>query len=162
MSLRPEEERGIASALAENGFSKALEPHTLKKLIASFEVIPTIKRETIIKQGEAADLFYIVGAGMFAVYINIAPGSLRIGTLEFPEFFGEIALIIGCTRTACVVCEEDGVVYALRRKIFTTILMNSPKIADFIQTTATRRQVENKRVIFEDWKRTKKYRSNCA
>jgi cytochrome P450/CRP-like cAMP-binding protein len=78
------------------------------QLVASTERRVFGPGETIIRQGEEADAFYILARGMVEVYLKL-PGQIPqlLARLSEGAFFGEIGLLQGIRRTATVRVSED-------------------------------------------------------
>lgn len=80
--------------------------------------------ETVIRQGEEADRFYIIKEGMCEVLIK-AEGATEptpVALLEQGQWFGEDALLSGKPRNASVVMATDGMLMSLERKDFDELL----------------------------------------
>ena len=71
--------------------------------------------DVVIRQGDPSDLFYIIGAGRFAVdQTESAIGAThRLRVMGPDEVFGELGLMNGTPRTATVTAETDGTLLAL-------------------------------------------------
>jgi len=71
--------------------------------------------EVVIRQGDPSDLFYISGAGRFAVdQTESAIGAThRLRVMGPDEVFGELGLMNGTPRTATVTAETDGTLLTL-------------------------------------------------
>lgn len=80
--------------------------------------------ETIIRQGEEADRFYIIKEGMCEILIRAegASESTPVAMLEQGQWFGEDALLSGKPRNASVVMATDGVLMSLERRDFDELL----------------------------------------
>ncbi len=76
--------------------------------------------ETIIKQGDNGDNFYIIETGTMSVMVD----GKKVKELSPKESFGELALLFNSPRAASVVCDSDATVFALNRKIFRHTLAN--------------------------------------
>jgi CRP-like cAMP-binding protein len=70
--------------------------------------------ETIIKQGDNGDDFYVVETGTMSVIVD----EKTVSTLAPKGSFGELALLFNSPRAASVVCDTDATVFALDRQIF--------------------------------------------
>jgi CRP-like cAMP-binding protein len=70
--------------------------------------------ETIIKQGDVGDHFYIVESGTFDIYVN----ENRVASRGPGDSFGELALLYNCPRAATVRATSPARVWALDRITF--------------------------------------------
>jgi CRP-like cAMP-binding protein len=59
------------------------------------------------------------------------------------DFFGELAMLAGVTRTATVVAQTDMVIDVLNPREFSSLLADNPAIASKIYLTAIRRLYED-------------------
>jgi len=83
--------------------------------------------DTVIRQGDEGDWFYVVDGGQYAVSIDQGGQSVEI--LKYTTAggnnpcFGELALMYSKPRAATVKAETNGVLWAMDRKSFRAILM---------------------------------------
>lgn len=77
--------------------------------------------ETIIKQGDEGDNFYIIDSGEVAVYVN----NDHVTNISDGGSFGELALIYGQLRAATVKARTDVKLWAIDRDTYRRILMGS-------------------------------------
>ncbi|CAM9881757.1 unnamed protein product [Pylaiella littoralis] len=104
--------------------------HLSKKQMA--DVVRVISRErvkkgdTVIRQGDEGDKFYIVDAGEFEVSVTDHNGvdSVISHISVTGVSFGELSLMYGKPRTATVTCVHDGWLWCLERKAFRGILVD--------------------------------------
>ena len=68
--------------------------------------------------GTSANEMYVVKDGSFDVYQNRAGRNVNVNKKARGDFFGEIALLYSCPRTATIVAKTDAVVWVLDRKNF--------------------------------------------
>ncbi len=113
----------MAQILASRAFSR-IPPENLKKIVARIEVLPVSAGETIIRQGEVGDSFYIVREGTCRVvnYTSVEDSTMEIATLGPGESFGEEALIRDAPRNATVEMTHDGSLARLRKEDFITLI----------------------------------------
>ena len=109
---------------------------TMKK-IADFppmEKVDVKPGETVIKQGERGDYFYIVQTGEYDVFVqhgDNAPHLVHTYTTKSGAnpCFGELALLYGKPRAASVVGKTKGILWKLHRRFFRHILQRKdPKV----------------------------------
>jgi len=77
--------------------------------------------ETILKQGDEGDNFYIIDSGEVAVYVN----NDHVTNISDGGSFGELALIYGQLRAATVKARTDVKLWAIDRDTYRRILMGS-------------------------------------
>jgi anti-sigma regulatory factor (Ser/Thr protein kinase) len=92
-------------------------PDDLLEVLAA-KLIPfsVSANETIIREGDPGDLFYLVGAGELDVSVE----GCHVTTLGPRDSVGEIALLRNRRRTATIVAKEAVELYALTREDFLT------------------------------------------
>ena len=90
--------------------------------------------QVVIRQGEPADRFYLIGTGTFEVTrrepgasAGTAPAHLR--TMMSGEVFGEIGLLRATARTATVTAVTDGTLLALDGATFLELVNAGPGLA---------------------------------
>lgn len=86
----------------------------VRLLMEKLKKIEIKKGDTIIQQGEEGDQFYLLDRGEVEV---IANGN-KVATLGVGSYFGEIALIEKCKRTASIVASKSSTVYSLAQRDF--------------------------------------------
>ena len=77
--------------------------------------------ETVIKQGDEGDNFYIIDTGEVSVYVN----NELVTNISDGGSFGELALIYGQLRAATVKARSDVKLWAIDRDTYRRILMGS-------------------------------------
>jgi MFS family permease len=89
--------------------------------------VPVTAGEAIVRQGEAADRFYIIESGTFSVTQRQAPDAepVFLRKLGADEVFGELGLLNQTPRTATVTAETAGMLLALGRDDFLALVSGS-------------------------------------
>jgi predicted MFS family arabinose efflux permease len=91
--------------------------------------IPIAAGQVVIRQGEAADRFYIIESGDFVVTQVAADGSPReLRTLVADDVFGELGLLRGAPRSATVTAATDGLLLALDGPSFLAMVSGAASI----------------------------------
>ena len=81
----------------------------IRKLMDFAEDRAVLHGETVVREGEASDAFYIIGEGCFEVVKSgLRDQSIVIARLHELSFFGEMAIVSKEPRAASVECVEAG------------------------------------------------------
>ena len=91
-----------------------LSPPLLEHLASSLSLLRVDRGETVLRQGDAGERFYVVASGDLEVTVD----GRRTRTLGEGDFFGEIALLRDVPRTATVSAVTAADLYALERDEF--------------------------------------------
>ena len=87
---------------------------------------------------------YIVREGALEVMIRDNSGNnIRARHLRSGDFFGEMKLLTGDTRSATVSASTDAVLYEIGKQALEQFLQNNPNIAEEICQVVTSRRNEN-------------------
>ncbi len=96
---------------------KNLPPANIKDLLERMETVKVNKGETIVRQGEAGDTFYVLTDGEAQVTRTIELAQLKAGAS-----FGEESLVSGGQRNASITMMTDGVLMKLSKQDFDHLL----------------------------------------
>jgi MFS family permease len=91
-----------------------LAPPTLEALAASLTRVQVPAGETVFRQGDDGDHFYIVDSGEIEIEID----GREANVLGPGDYFGEIALLRDIPRTATARARKETQLYALEREAF--------------------------------------------
>jgi rhodanese-related sulfurtransferase len=97
-----------------------LPPANIDCLFEKFERIDVLKGQTIIKEADNGDYFYLLINGSAKVVVGKA--SSKLATLKPGAYFGEEALASDKVRSASVIMEEDGRLARLDKESFQNLL----------------------------------------
>jgi len=86
--------------------------------------VPVTAGETVVRQGEPADRFYIIESGTFTVTQSPAPDAAPVVLRQLgpDEVFGELGLLNRTARTATVTADTDGRLLTLARDDFLALV----------------------------------------
>ena len=132
----------MASTLQQVPLFSVLPESTLNLLAGLFEFVQYRPDEVIFSAGEAGHDFYIVIAGSVKVGLNLgaADGTEKIFcTMGESEFFGEIALLHSCKRTASVTSVDNCTMLKLNRVQFERFRRAVPSMEGPFRREATMR-----------------------
>lgn len=102
-------------------------PASLQAIFQRLERVPYKAGETVIRQGQEGDYFYVIVSGTCLVTREtpLNRTGLKLAELTVGDTFGEEALIAGVARNATVSMLTDGVLMRLGKEDFRE-LMNEP------------------------------------
>ena len=79
----------------------------------------------VITQGEQDDRYFVLRRGKVEVHIE---GVGVVSTLQWGMGFGEVALVLGTTRTATIRCKTPCEVYVLNRAQYESVVVSPPRV----------------------------------
>ncbi|MBF2052793.1 MAG: cyclic nucleotide-binding domain-containing protein [Candidatus Sericytochromatia bacterium] len=108
-------------------FFSHLNPAQLKNVRQWGEILEAAPDTTLFHEGDPASALYIILEGGVAVYGGNAPNErVLLSNLQRGDFFGELALAEGGTRTASVEVTAPSTFFVIQRADFTRLLEDSP------------------------------------
>jgi CRP-like cAMP-binding protein len=84
---------------------------------------------TVVREGDAADAFYLIAEGELEVFHEPAPDEV-IATLTRGDYFGEAAALEGARRSASVRAKTEAQLFELGRADFRTFVRDHVTLAD--------------------------------
>jgi signal transduction histidine kinase len=91
---------------------------------------PLVPGTVLIRQGDPARALYFLAAGRLEVSVRGGdPETPPVGTIEGPQWFGELAILIRQPRTATVTAATESEVWSLSRRSFEGLLAEHPVLA---------------------------------
>jgi len=98
----------------------------------------------IVREGDAADGFYVLASGTARVIKRGENGEdLPLDVLRPGDSFGEMGLLEGVPRSASVRASGDATVLKLDRAVFEALLKDHPEIRDYFALQIKHRRVGN-------------------
>ena len=97
---------------------------------------PVAAGETLIREGDPGDTFFLVGAGEFLA--TSEKGDVR-RTMTAGDHFGEIALLRSVPRTASVTAVTAGIVWTLGRDEFLDVVSSNDSVQAAAETISSER-----------------------
>jgi small-conductance mechanosensitive channel/CRP-like cAMP-binding protein len=138
---RDEEYARRVDALSRVDVFRALDAAKIDRLARRLRQVVFGPGELILRQGDPGDSLYIVRGGQVAVQVGVLGAYKEVATLGDGEFFGEMSLMTGETRTATVVAKTDVECYIVDKEAFQEIVQEKPDLAETISDILSRRQV---------------------
>ncbi len=130
--------RMMSSRLAEA--LPALTPDQIARVTPRFELVRRPAGAAIIRQGDAADRFYIVTRGEVEVVNHHPSGEdIFLAALGAGDYFGEMGLVHDRPRMATVRATTEVELMALDRETFRDLLSESERTSQEIAATISER-----------------------
>jgi small-conductance mechanosensitive channel/CRP-like cAMP-binding protein len=143
-SLRAEQEQrlgAIMDLLEEVEMFSPLSKPELEELVKQLSVKCYAAGEVPVRQGEAGDSFYVIKSGRVDVVVEKSPDETAVvATLGPGNFFGEMSLLTGATRTASIRVKDDAELIVIDKESFGITLANNPSIAESLSRILSERQ----------------------
>ena len=105
------------------GAFASLPPANIQALLGKFVRVPAKRGETIIRQGDPGDYYYLIESGRCKVSRLVAGASVQLAEIKEGDAFGEEALVADTVRNATVVMNTDGMLLRLSKQDFNQLLL---------------------------------------
>ncbi|HHJ34771.1 MAG TPA: cyclic nucleotide-binding domain-containing protein [Gammaproteobacteria bacterium] len=138
---------------------RRIPPANIQAIFTSLEDMEANAGDSIIKQGDDGDYFYIIKSGRCKVMRKM-PGQekeIKLADLETGATFGEEALISDATRNASVIMSTSGTLSRLSKEHFLELL-NEPMV-NKVDFTSANLKIKNGEAIWLDVRLPAEYAS---
>jgi small-conductance mechanosensitive channel/CRP-like cAMP-binding protein len=136
-------QRELVAALRRVDFLSELAEEELMTLVPNLYEVEYGKGETICREGETGDTFYVVQRGSVEVFTRGLGGvETHVAELQAPAFFGEMSLLTAEPRAATVRAKTDARLLVVEREGFESLFRSRPSVAEAISHVLARRQTE--------------------
>ena len=133
------ERKTIEQALAGVVFLEPLSTVERRQLAEQITRQTFATEETIIRHGDPGESFYIVASGRLSVS---TAGGVEVALLGPGDYFGEMSLMTGESRSATVTALEDTELYVVDKPAFERIIKTHAELIDEIGDRLRMRQRE--------------------
>ena len=97
------------------------------KVLGKMEELNLAAGETIVRQGDQGDAFYLIQSGAVQVVVDSGAGNSEIVAILGPQdCFGEMALFSGEPRSATIVTVKDSILWRLSRQDWDELIAKYP------------------------------------
>ena len=121
-------------------FLSALTAKHLNEVFRLAEELSLNARQSVFTKRQDSDAMYIVLSGRIKIFTNSASKKRKtFAYLKEGEFFGEMSLLEGTTRTASAQAVEASRLLVIRKKDFQHLLAADPKLAMYLLRTVCER-----------------------
>jgi thioredoxin reductase (NADPH) len=112
---------------------------TLEREVERMKIRRFLAGQTIIREGDPAESFFILTRGAASVRQNGPQGETEISTLKAGDFFGEMGLLSGTVRNATVRATAPSEVLELDAEGFRDLVESSQLTKDHLESKVERR-----------------------
>lgn len=116
--------------LLQNRALHKLPTANIERMFTRFEEIAVNAGDVILREGDAADYFYVIKEGTCSVSKLVDGEDAVVAYLVRGDTFGEDALLTNSTRNATVAMKTNGKLMRLSSKDFTEVL--KPPVVDWV------------------------------
>ncbi|MGV3523990.1 MAG: sensor histidine kinase [Candidatus Sericytochromatia bacterium] len=121
--------KALKDSIRRISFFRHFPETTLEEVVRLGESVALNAGETLFKQGDPAESLYVILSGTVAVFGRDPQGQeLELSVLEPGDFFGELALVDGGTRSATIRAAQNCELFQLGRQGFLSALTRSPEL----------------------------------
>jgi cGMP-dependent protein kinase len=119
-----EQTERIMTGINNNELLSGLSDEQKEFVVSAMIEVQCDKDDVIISQGEDGDHFYLVDRGTYEVFLSQS-GEEPVSSYDSGKSFGELALLYNSPRAATIKCKDGGVLWALERKAFRHVMVNT-------------------------------------
>ncbi len=110
-----------------------------EKFLPKFELVIIGKDEDIVREGEIGEAMFVIVSGTVEVWTKRGGKKIVLATLREGDFFGEISLVTGETRTATVTALKETRLMKLKKRDFDEIANRYPRVLEITKKVLDRR-----------------------
>jgi CRP-like cAMP-binding protein len=125
----PDANRWVFRLLQSRALHK-LPTGNIERMFQRFEEMDAAAGDVIIREGEAADYFYVIKDGAASVSKSLERGDAVVAYLVRGDSFGEDALLANTTRNATVTMMKNGKLMRLAKRAFDEVL--KPPVVEWL------------------------------
>ena len=120
-----EQRKRLTEAVSGILLFKSLDSDQMSNVIDAMFEHKVEAGEKVIEQGDDGDNFYIIDSGIYDVLVKMDTGQKKVHTFEHKGSFGELALMYNMPRSATVLAQTQGILWAMDRTSFRQIVLKS-------------------------------------
>jgi CRP-like cAMP-binding protein len=140
MHLSEKEKQLVAKFLKRIPVFRSFSEGNLDHVIEDFRILSVNKGEDIVfRADEGTDLYIVLKGKVKVSLLSMEGGEFILTSLRAGDFFGEMSLIDGKSRSANVVAEEETALGVLKREKFLNTMKEEPVIAFDLLTALVER-----------------------
>jgi CRP-like cAMP-binding protein len=148
---RQQELQGTARLmLHQQRLFRNLTDEQLDELLPRGRVLHFGRGEKIIRQGDEADSMFILVDGRAGVSVEFHGLPKQVSTLGSGDYFGEMSLLTGESRSATVTAQTDCTVVEIAKPVLAARLKEDPGLLQSLSQLLAQRQMETEGALVAD------------
>jgi twitching motility protein PilT len=153
LTLSDAQQEKVAAAVASCALFRALKPEQIPQLLKAAEIVRFSPEETIVKQGDPSDSFFVVVDGQAAIRVRGNNGEdVELGRVPLPASVGEVGLLLEEPRTATVTALETVTAVKFGARAFEAMFTKIPNFGPGLSRgLANRLKQVSSKVPLPDW-----------
>ena len=115
----------LAEAVSGILIFRSLDTEQMQEVIDAMFEKKVEPGETLIRQGDDGDNFYVIQTGTYDVYVKSGDSNKKVHEFVNRGSFGELALMYNMPCSATVISKTSGTIWAMNRSSFQRIVLKS-------------------------------------
>jgi len=143
-------QRVLARVLAITPVFEGVPPDARLALADHFQLRNFEKGDTVVREGEAGDTFYLIRSGSVDLStsgMGKDGDQVALGKMGEGDFFGEVALLTDKPRTATIVAREKAELMELTRSDFDEITNKFPSVRKIVEAYQKQRVQDTIKIL---------------
>lgn len=141
----------VGQHLKQISFFKPMDSFQLEQLIHKGQLVSIERDQVIFAEGDDANCMYVILSGSVKIHLRNEEGNdVMLKNLVQGDFFGEMALLDGGTRSASASSIDSCEFFILEREAFFDLLITSPQLLSKLFTDLTRKIRETNTKFFQE------------
>lgn len=128
-------------------YFKHLDDKDIEKIAKIAKIIEYPPKVLVFNKNEIGNNFFIVKSGKVKIYTSIGRKTKTIAIINKNDFFGEMSLLGGRTRSASAMTITESELYVISRKNFEKHLLKNPEFSIKLMHTLVQRLIKANREI---------------
>ncbi len=142
----PQVTSAMRVALRQRPFFHCLSEEQVDQLFSTSHFARYGTDEKLIEQGAEGHSMFILMRGAAGVYVNRGESLALVATLQGGDYFGEMSLLTGESRTATVIAHGDCDVIEVGKAVFAQIVQENPPLLEKLSDLLAKRRLETEGV----------------
>lgn len=140
----------LESFLQQSKLLSLLSEAGQRRLWESAEEVVFAPGDTLMREGEPGDAFFVITAGVVHILIDDMGAPKQVARLGRGAFLGEMAALMNEPRSATVVARDQVVCLRFDAALVADVLNDTPKVRAALVKLALKRSEDNLQSLMDD------------